>query len=311
MSDLATLDAAPTVVEGQSALPRIGMWMVTLGAIAQAVGLGVDAYKHAADPTLAAREALLTLGNIGHVLLLGGIALVLAGVGVLLVVPRLLRAAAPIRVGVPLVLALVVGGASIVAANSGLAESHEHAPGTPASHGHGGGTEPSYVALDAKTRDAVSAQLTQARDVALRYPTVKDAEAAGYQLVAPYLPLIGSHYMRFVTVDSTFDIQQPEMLLYDGTSPDSEMVGLSYFALSEEAPEGFAGPNDHWHRHIGLCVNPDSSVVVGAEDTTEEECAALGGRKIDGSDGWMVHAWVVPGWDSPQGVFSAENAQLQ
>jgi hypothetical protein len=59
-----------------------------------------------------------------------------------------------------------------------------------------------------------------------------------------------------------------------------------------------------------LCIDAASSVVVGDERTTDEECARLGGRKMDGSTGWMVHAWVVPGWDSPAGVFSAENQQL-
>jgi hypothetical protein len=283
--------------------------MVTVGALAQAGGLGIDAWMHLKDPTLAAREALLTFGNVGHVLLLGGIALVLAGLGVMIVGPRLLKAAAPIRVGVPLVLALVIGGASVAAANSGLAQGHEHAPGTPA-HGHGSHTEAPYVALDAATRDKVSAELAQARKVALRYPTVKDAEAAGYQKVTTYVPLIGAHYMRFVTVDGTFDLEQPEMLLYDGTLPDSEMVGLSYYATADKEPAGFAGPNDHWHRHIGLCIGGDSPLVLGNEQTTEAECARLGGQKVDGANGWMVHAWVVPGWDSPAGVFSAENSQL-
>jgi hypothetical protein len=37
----------------------------------------------------------------------------------------------------------------------------------------------------------------------------------------------------------------------------------------------------------------------------------MGGVKADGSDFWMVHAWVVPGWDSPQGVFSAEHQGLR
>jgi len=27
--------------------------------------------------------------------------------------------------------------------------------------------------------------------------------------------------------------------------------------------------------------------------------------------GWMVHAWVVPGWESPDGVFSHENPNLR
>ena len=100
------------------------------------------------------------------------------------------------------------------------------------------------------------------------------------------------------------------MLLYDGTSPTSRMVGLSYYVVDDAEPEGFAGPNDHWHRHIGLCVDPNQTLVVGDEQTTTAECTALGGIKTDGSDGWMVHAWVVPGWDSPQGVFSAENQLL-
>ena len=25
---------------------------------------------------------------------------------------------------------------------------------------------------------------------------------------------------------------------------------------------------------------------------------------------WMVHAWVVPGWESPQGVFSHDNLHV-
>ncbi len=326
MSELMTVDTQDveaTAIE-RPMIVRVGLWMVIVGALAQAAGLGIDAYKHIADPTLAAREALLTFDNVGHVLLIGGIALVLAGLGVMLVGPRLLRAAPPIRVGVPLVVALIVGGASIAAANSSLSKGHDHgdaaahasrsasaSAGDGHDHGHGDGTEAAYVALDPKTRDQVSAELTKAREVALRYPTVADAEAAGYRKVAPYLPLIGSHYMRFFNVDGTFDIEQPEMLLYDGTSPTSEMVGLSYYVTASEEPEGFAGPNDHWHQHIGLCIDADAPVVIGDESTTDEECAALGGRKADGRNGWMVHAWVVPGWDSPQGVFSAENAQLR
>jgi hypothetical protein len=139
---------------------------------------------------------------------------------------------------------------------------------------------------------------------------VADAEAAGYRMVTPYVPLIGAHYIKFSLMDGSFDIETPEMLLYDGTAPDSGIVGLSYYVISRSgSPDGFAGPNDHWHQHIGLCINGDL-VVVGAEDTTDEECAARGGTKVDGSDGWMVHAWVVPGWESPQGVFSPEHAGL-
>lgn len=288
--------------------------MIGVGAVAQAAGLVVDVWLHLDDPTLAAREALLTLDNAGHVLLIGGIALVLGGVGVLAIRPRLAKAPPPLRIGLPLVLTLALCGASVAAANSSLSRGHEHSGARPAqatggpSHGHGGGDEPGYVDVDDATRDKVAAELTRARKVALSYPTTADAERVGYRAVTSYLPLIGAHYMRFVTVDGTFDIEQPEMLLYD---ENGEIVGLSYYVRSDSEPEGFAGPNDHWHRHIGLCVDAENPFVIGDEQTTEEECRRRGGVKAEGADGWMVHAWVVPGWDSPAGVFSAENAQLK
>lgn len=164
--------------------------------------------------------------------------------------------------------------------------------------------------MDRVSRDRLAAELEQAAGVARTFPTVADAERAGYRAVTPYLPLIGAHYMRFLIVDGTFDIAAPEMLLYDGTKPSSRIVGLSYYVTSEAEPAGFSGPNDHWHRHIGLCIDTKRAFVVGDEQTTAEDCARRGGIKVDGRTGWMVHAWVVPGWESTRGVFSAENPQL-
>jgi hypothetical protein len=173
--------------------------------------------------------------------------------------------------------------------------SHEHGEAVP--------EQP----LDRATRAALGEQLAFARAVALRYPTVADAEAAGYRMVTPYLPLIGAHYVRWDLMDAVFDVAEPEMLLYDGTDAEARIVGLSYYVFSSEAPDGFAGPNDHWHQHIGLCLR--GGVVVGGEKTTPEQCAARGGTKVNTS-GWMVHAWVVPGWESPQGVFAPDHPGL-
>jgi len=163
--------------------------------------------------------------------------------------------------------------------------------------------------LDAATRAALGAQLVRARTAALQFPTVTDAERAGYRMVTPYVKGIGAHYMNFSLVDSTFDVDHPEMLLYDGTAPTARIVGLSYYVLSgDAAPDGFAGPNDHWHQHIGLCIK--GTVVVGGEKLSEAECTARGGVKSPGTGAWMVHAWVVPGWESPQGVFSPSHVGL-
>ena len=174
-------------------------------------------------------------------------------------------------------------------------------------HGHRG---PSVqAALDEPTRSLLAVQLTQARAAAARYPTAADATAAGYRRVTGYLPCIGAHYMNFSLVDGTFDPEQPEMLLYGGNGPTARMIGLSYYVTGTAvAPDGFAGPNDPWHQHIGLCTR--GGVVVGGSSLTAEECAQRGGTKADGSTSWMVHAWVVPGWESAWGTFSAEHPEL-
>ncbi len=145
--------------------------------------------------------------------------------------------------------------------------------------------------------------------MAQKYPTVTDAEAAGSRMAVPYVPLIGAHYLRDDRIRAPFSVERPAMLLYDGTRPDSQVVGLSYYVTNPTEPDGFAGDADRWHRHVGLCLD-DRLVVVGGEVLSVKECEALGGRKFDGADGWMLHAWVVPGWESPEGVFSAENRSL-
>ncbi len=175
---------------------------------------------------------------------------------------------------------------------------------------HGHGTALPEQPLDPATRNALGQQLVTARNVAMTYPTVASALAAGYIKVTTFVPLIGAHYLNFAITDDVFDPAQPEMLLYDGTDPGSKIVGLSYFVAAPDGapPEGFAGPNDHWHQHIGLCVK--NAVVVGGEKISAEECKKRGGNKVGLHDLWMVHAWVVPGWDSPQGVFSPEHLGL-
>lgn len=173
-------------------------------------------------------------------------------------------------------------------------------------HAHGGIT--AEVALTRGERKDLAAELSSAREASSKFATVADAEKNGYALVTGYLPLIGAHYIKWGLMDGDFDVAAPEMLLYDGTEPESSLVGLSYYLFSDTEPSPFTGANDHWHQHIGLCIK--DGVVVGGSSTTQEQCAARGGSKAGASNGWMVHAWVVPGWESPQGVFSPEHIGL-
>jgi hypothetical protein len=160
--------------------------------------------------------------------------------------------------------------------------------------------------------DKLAGELEQARAVVARYPTVADAEAGGWFRVTDYVPGIAAHYMKFSNLADGFVVDQPEMLLYDGTDPGSHIVGLSYYIFKpgdQEPAEGFTGNNDHYHKHVGLCIK--GGQVVAGSSATEEQCAALGGRKANGTAGWMSHLWVVPGCESDWGLFSGANPALK
>jgi hypothetical protein len=187
--------------------------------------------------------------------------------------------------------------------------------GPPASagqteHGHRG-PFPWTAITDPGTRAQLAQQLATAHQVTQQYPTVKDAEAAGYRMTTTYVPCIGAHYINARYLGA-FDPTHPAMLLYAGTSSDAQIVGLSYAVLSGSAPpDGFAGTNDIWHQHNlngGLCIK--GGVVVGSESTTPAQCTALGGAKVPLGSLWMMHAWVADGWPSSWGIFSAEHPDL-
>jgi hypothetical protein len=165
--------------------------------------------------------------------------------------------------------------------------------------------------LSRATHAVLAAQLVEARTVAMRYPTVADATAAGYHLVGGgFGPGSGAHYIGGGGYSFNFDPNHPLALIYDGIHPTSQMVGLMYYSLGGAAPQGFAGPNDHWHRHSGVCLGSGAKVLFPPDsDVTARKCAIAKGSFM-AITGWMVHAWVVPGWESPKGVFSHENPDL-
>ncbi|MDH5237298.1 MAG: hypothetical protein OEW85_06730 [Acidimicrobiia bacterium] len=166
--------------------------------------------------------------------------------------------------------------------------------------------------LDAATRSELARQLVAAREAALQYPTVADAEKAGYHLVGGgFGPGAGAHYIGFGG-GGGFDPAKPPTLIYSGIDPTSQVVGLMYLGSGDNGgePEGFAGPNDHWHRHSGVCMKGIEVIFPVDASVTEAQCTAADGNYMDITT-WMVHAWVVPGWDSPSGVFSHENPNLR
>ena len=167
--------------------------------------------------------------------------------------------------------------------------------------------------LDPVTRAALQQQLVQARAFAMRYPTVSDAIAAHYHLGGGFAPRKGATYITFggLTAPDAFDPDRPEAVIYDGTSPTSQVIGLIYFAVADRAPQGFAGPNDHWQRHSNVCIKSGPSVVFPADaDVTAAQCSSVQ-AKLNKLTSWTVHAWVVPSWENPLGVFSPDNPDVR
>jgi hypothetical protein len=178
-------------------------------------------------------------------------------------------------------------------------------------HGHTGPAEWKPIP-DQATRGALATQLAQARAAALKYPTAADATKARYVMVAPFLPGLGAHYLNPAYVlDGVIDASKPEVLLYSSNQPDARVVGVSYLTPGNAAtqPEGLAGPNDLFHFHDSLCIV--SRMAIPASDAAA--CTSVGGRISGGFGGvtvWMNHVWVVPGWESPWGLFSSENPEI-
>lgn len=201
----------------------------------------------------------------------------------------------------------VSGHTNVMIMADGTSACEESGVSTEGNSGHGHRGPVPFKPLTQAERDVFREQMLGSYDAIAKYPTVKAAEAAGWQLITPYVPCIAAHYINYGALANGFDPAQPEIILYDGQSADSKIVGLSYLQFSEEEPEGFAGKNDPWHIHESLCIG---NVVVGDEGTSDEDCAARGGRTVDLGTLWMNHQWAVPGWDSRWGLFSSEHPDL-
>ena len=159
---------------------------------------------------------------------------------------------------------------------------------------------------------------------ASQWPTLADAEAAGFHMLVGYTEGMGTHHTMLndfmmsdedfdtsapefpgTSLDEEFDYSQPEFLMFAGEEPDSELVGFAWLvhAPADSPPEGFTGDNDWWHRHDSLCFQIDAMLVMG-EDLTEDKCSDRGGENVALEEYWMAHAWIVRPWLTHEDVFT-------
>jgi len=97
-------------------------------------------------------------------------------------------------------------------------------------------------------------QLKQARQATGAFNSVAAAENAGYVNINLLIPHMGNHYVNFDLVDTTFEADKPEALVYaDLGNGRQQLVAVEYLApLSLVAPEGFVGTCDRWEPFGGV-----------------------------------------------------------
>ncbi len=119
-------------------------------------------------------------------------------------------------------------------------------------------------------------ELKQARAGTAKYRNIDNAIKDGYVDIAVDVEHMGHHYMKASLVDATFDIRNPELLVYNRNEKGiQELVAVEYAVpLTNPRPEGFTGSADVWDGNAGFQL-------------------------------WLLHAWV---WSyNPDGVFNPTN----
>jgi hypothetical protein len=183
----------------------------------------------------------------------------------------------------------------------------------------------SVVPVDDSTQAQLAKDLALTATLVQRYPTLADASNGGYRRAGPFSPGLGTHMMppydRLLNalspdgrIDTPAEAEAP-FLIYDGITPEAPLAGFMFYAYGQTGePEGFVGPNDHWHYHTNTCIvtKPDGTIdtPLGADrEVTKADCDRYGGMLI-ANTGYMLHVWNVPGYESPDGLFSELNPKI-
>jgi hypothetical protein len=290
----------------------IGLW-----AVARTVGLPfVPAGHHNSvdlvDGTAVALEAVATLGALS---LLG----VLRGTSRRAGSPRqpITGALGAAAVAVPIVAATV----ALLSPSASHHSEVDYGPGYSLlanGHQHDIVDRP-YTAAE---RSEIDALVVATAPLIEKYPTLKDAEAAGYRKAGPFGPGVGQHMnppnpAAGLNTDGKMDASDMAngMLIYDGYSPDSKLSGFMFLSMSETTPEGFPGTFDHWHSHSDVCLvygedgSIDSPFGADTGNVPESLCKKVGGELLAETP-YMVHMWSMPGYASSEGLFSELNPNL-
>lgn len=197
--------------------------------------------------------------------------------------------------------------------SSDIPHSHTHSASASESASTAGHVHTESTITYAELPRATKAEVDQVIALwANKYPTGADAARDGWFKATKNLYGIGAHYVKGAfSGAATFDLLNPNILLFDGEGPDAKFAGVSYVVAGDT--EGFTGNYDSWHAHASVCFQGGSVVSLSEEGSavwySESECTAAGGRVMPLASDNMLHLWIGPGYmDGP--IFSHDNAQL-
>ena len=174
---------------------------------------------------------------------------------------------------------------------------------------------PNNAELKESERAALAEQLVTLREVAMRYPTLADAAAAGFEETTPYGPGLGMHMGKdawTIPAGTPLDLTKPQSYLYNGNTPEANVVGIMFVVMGGDSPpEGFVGPLDRWHRVGAQCLSKTAfdPVFPSGGEISREVCEAADGNYLEVT-AWTQHVWVVPGGEAPGGVFADTNTDI-
>lgn len=186
----------------------------------------------------------------------------------------------------------------LAATSQPSADGHAH----PSGHLFGPAPEAPLSPTDA---ERFAQQWAAAKAAIPSLDTPVKAAAAGYVLSSTPAPGVGVHWVNWQLISQPFDPARPAMLLFSGLPGKEELVGFSYWVQGAYPPDGFAGTNDQWHTHAGLCVVNGWVEREGVPAPTD--CP---GSWLAGGDLWMLHAWVADRYPNRWGRFAQTNPTL-
>ena len=180
--------------------------------------------------------------------------------------------------------------------------------------GHAGHVHTESTIAYAQLPKATKAEVDQViARWATKYATAADAAKDGWFKATRSLYGIGAHYIKTAAFSgaATFDLLNPNILLFDGDGPDAKFAGVSFVVAKQT--EGFTGPYDFWHSHKSVCIQGGSINSLSEDNSpvwlSESECVARGGSVRPLSNDLMIHVWIGPGYRGAP-IFAHDNPKL-